>query len=277
MEAQLAGDPTVARAAFAAAQRRDPRSLPARYFLAEMRSGKVMPSGLRQIVTLARLAPYGASSLAPYLAAYAIDRSTWPQLRIVLRENPELAAATLQSLAKDPANADVILAFADQAAGSTKSVDLGATFEPCECGRIWEGAIGVGRAVPRSPTSQMLIFDPGFSRPDVLTSLQLDADVFDGWTGRETAGWRAARHLLRTGRRRSSKSAPCPVTGRLSAHDACERRSRRRAAVAVETGLRELERGNCRCPLRLGRQERVGDHNRRVVRRSTTAVVRLFV
>lgn len=114
VEAQLAGDTALARKAFAAAQLRDPRSLPARYFLAQdaFQRGDAA-SGLKDIVILARLAPYGATSLAPYLGAYAVDRSTWPQLRTVLRENPELAAATLQSLAKDPANADVILALAE--------------------------------------------------------------------------------------------------------------------------------------------------------------------
>ena len=171
VEAQLAGDPTVARAAFAAAQRRDPRSLPARYFLAEdaFRQGDAA-SGLRQIVTLARLAPYGASSLAPYLAAYAIDRSTWPQLRIVLRgENPELAAATLQSLAKDPANADVILAFADQRQRDPRSPWISALLSSL----VSAGEYGKARSVWAElshvrPNSQMLIFDPGFSRPDVL-------------------------------------------------------------------------------------------------------------
>ncbi len=169
VEAQIAGDPVVARAAFAAAQRRDPRSLPARYFLAEdaFRQGDAA-SGLRKIVTLARLAPYGASSLAPYLGAYAVDRSTWPQLRTVLRENPELAAATLQSLAKDPANADVILALADKRQRNPRSPWISALLSSLVSAGEYAKARSVWAELSNvRPDSQTFLFDSGFSRPDV--------------------------------------------------------------------------------------------------------------
>jgi hypothetical protein len=166
VEAQLAGNAALARQAFAAAEWRDPRSLPARYFLAEdaFRRGDTRV-GLREIVTLARLTPNGAGSLAPYLGAYAIDRSTWPQLRTLFRENPGLASATLASLAREPANADVVLALADErqrSAGSAWIPTLLASLvnagEYQKARAVWAELSHVrldGRA---------LIFDPRFTQ-----------------------------------------------------------------------------------------------------------------
>jgi hypothetical protein len=168
VQAQLTGDPALATRAFTAAERRDPRSLPARYFLAEdaFRRGDAA-DGLRQVVTLARLAPYGAGSLAPYLAIYALDRSNWPQLRTVFRENPDLAKATLQSLARNPAAADVALALAE---GEQR--DLRSPWIPTLlAGLVDAGQFQKARAVWAEvshvrPDANALIFDPDFSRPD---------------------------------------------------------------------------------------------------------------
>src|SRR3954453_22116689 len=70
VQAQLAGDGQTAEKAFEAAQWRDPRSLPAAYFLADryVRSGDAV-RGLRQLGALARLSPNGHLIVAPYLAA----------------------------------------------------------------------------------------------------------------------------------------------------------------------------------------------------------------
>jgi hypothetical protein len=166
VQAQLTGDPTLARQAFAAAELRDPRSLPARYFLAEdaFRRNDTA-TGLREIVILARLAPYGASSLAPYLATYALDRSTWPRLRAVFRENPELASGTLMALAKDPAHADVVLSLAGQPSPQSPWVPtlLAGLVEAGQYQKaraVWADVSHV-RLDPRT-----LIFDPDFSRSD---------------------------------------------------------------------------------------------------------------
>jgi hypothetical protein len=168
VEAQLAGNATLAKQAFAAAQQRDPRSLPARYFLAEdaFQRGDAL-NGLKDIVILARLAPYGAASLAPYLGAYAVDRSTWPQLRSVLRKNPELAAATLQSLARDPANADVTLALAEGPERDPRSpwihVLLSSLVDAGEYGKAYSVWTKLSHIRPNPRNS---IFDPAFSRSD---------------------------------------------------------------------------------------------------------------
>src|SRR5437868_8982142 len=121
VQAELEGKRSLATHAFMAAEWRDPRSLPAHYFLADIfyRSGDPRRT-LEQIGALARLAPGGTQTLAPYLAAYAKDRSAWPYLRELFRSNPNLADASLTALAHDPAYAEAVLALADlrTAAGS---------------------------------------------------------------------------------------------------------------------------------------------------------------
>jgi hypothetical protein len=115
VQAQLAGKAQLAIEAFAAASQRDPRSLPAHYFLADtlFRSGDVR-RGLQEIGILARLAPGGLASVGPYVAAYATDPRTWPQLRELFRSEPGLEETALAALAADPANAGTIMALADQ-------------------------------------------------------------------------------------------------------------------------------------------------------------------
>src|SRR5690348_613840 len=123
VQTQLAGKAPLAIDAFAAAEHRDPRSLPAHYFLADalFRAGDT-GRGLREVGALARLAPNGLSSIAPYVAAYAKDRSNWPQLRELFRTSPDLAEVALEALASDPANADVIMALADEQHRGAKAI-----------------------------------------------------------------------------------------------------------------------------------------------------------
>jgi hypothetical protein len=115
VQAELAGNSNLAAQAFAAAEWRDPRSLPARYFLADLyyRLGDPRRT-LEQIGALARLTPNGSQTIAPYLAAYAKNRSAWPYLRELFRSNPGLGDASLTALARDPAYADAVLALADR-------------------------------------------------------------------------------------------------------------------------------------------------------------------
>ena len=116
VQAQLAGDDALARKAFIAAERREPRALPAHYFLAELdlRNGNVT-HGLNQLAVLAVLAPEGAVRVAPFIATVARDRRNWPAVREVFRRNPDIVAYTLAKLAADPANAQTILALAGPA------------------------------------------------------------------------------------------------------------------------------------------------------------------
>lgn len=114
IQAELAGDGTTAQRAFEAAQWRDPRSLPAAYFLADryFRAGDAR-RGLREVAALARLAPYGAGTVSPYLAGYATNPATWPELRRMFRANPELAQPTLATLALSLSTVPAVLALAD--------------------------------------------------------------------------------------------------------------------------------------------------------------------
>lgn len=114
VSAQLRGDGALAQRAFEAAQWRNPRSLPAAYFLAEryLRSGD-SARGLNEVAILARLAPYGTTTVAPYLAGYAAVPANWPRLRQLFRANPALAESVLTTLASNIATAPAVLALAD--------------------------------------------------------------------------------------------------------------------------------------------------------------------
>ena len=114
VEAQVAGDHVKAQHAFEAAQWRDPRSLPAAYFLADryLRVGNI-DRGLAEVAALARLAPNGPTGVGPYLAAYARNPANWPALRRLFRNNPRLAEPALVDLAVNIDTVPAVLALAD--------------------------------------------------------------------------------------------------------------------------------------------------------------------
>jgi len=168
VQAQLAGNPAAAKAAFLAAQWRDPRSMPAAYFLADyyLRTGQPL-EGLRQTALVARLSPRGASSVAPFVALYAQNPSNWPQIRALFQSDPAIEEDVLEALASDPRNADAVLALADAAhrggASQWVRILLQRLVAAGDYGRaraIWASAA----AVP--PSAGNLLYDPGFSEPD---------------------------------------------------------------------------------------------------------------
>jgi hypothetical protein len=114
VQAQLGGKADEATRAFVAAQWRDPRSMPAAYFLANsyFRAGRPL-EGLEQTALLARLSPQGIEAVAPFVAAYARDPSNWPEMRTLFRSQEGLEDSVLAALARNSANADAILAIAD--------------------------------------------------------------------------------------------------------------------------------------------------------------------
>jgi len=144
VQAKLAGDDGLADRAFLAAQQRDPRSLPAAYFLADhyLQRGDAV-HGLRQIAALARLMPNGPTNVAPYLATYAKDRSTWPLLRSLFRTNPQIQDAALIAIAKDSASPETVLALADASHRSPNATWV----PPLLDGLIKAGQYGRARAV----------------------------------------------------------------------------------------------------------------------------------
>jgi hypothetical protein len=144
VQAQLSRKMKLAAEAFRAAEARDPRSLSARYFLASyyLQTGDAA-NGLREFANLARLTPYGTSSVAPYVATYARDRSNWPELRRLFRSDSELEDATLTAMAQDPASAEAILALADREHRTARSAWLPILLKTL----VAEGQYGRARAI----------------------------------------------------------------------------------------------------------------------------------
>ena len=161
VQAQLAGETATAERDFTAARRRDPRSLPARYFLADfyLRQGNA-GAGLREIAVLARLAPAGIKSLAPYVATYARQRATWPQLRALFRAEPLLEQATLQALAGDASNADAVLALSTRKEPDSLWLGpmLASLVKAGRYAQAWQMWANVAGAKPEG-----LIYDPRFA------------------------------------------------------------------------------------------------------------------
>lgn len=166
VSAQTAGDQQAAQRAFSQAQWRDPRSMPAAYFLAQyyFRAGDPL-RGLRQTALLARLSPGGIDAVAPYVAAYARDPSSWPQIRALFRSQEGLENGVLNALAADPRNADAVLALADADHRRPDStwlpILLGGLVGHGDYARaraLWS-SIGGGHA------GGELLFDSSFSKP----------------------------------------------------------------------------------------------------------------
>lgn len=113
VQASIANDAATAQGAFEAAQWRDPRSLPAAYFLADryFRSHDVK-RGLREIAALTRLSPEGGAAVVPYVAQYAVNSSNWPAIRDLFRSNSALAQRVLVALSSNPQTVPAALALA---------------------------------------------------------------------------------------------------------------------------------------------------------------------
>jgi hypothetical protein len=166
VQASVAGDRRTAERAFEAGQKRDPRSLPAAYFLADQyfRTGDAA-HGMRQIAILARLTPSGVDNLAPYLAAYAQNRANWPLLRSLFRSDPALGDAALRAMAANSANADIVLALAGPGQRGVEAswlrslvASLIGDGQYAKARAIWASASGI------SASTGSLLFDSTFSQ-----------------------------------------------------------------------------------------------------------------
>jgi hypothetical protein len=168
VEAQTSGDREIARRAFEAAQRRDPRSIPAAYFLAEyyFRGGRPL-EGLQQTALLARLSPGGNRAVAPFIALYARDRSTWPQVRALFRSQNGIEDAVLTQLALDPRNTDAILALADAQHKTPRAPWLSPLLSSLIVAGDYSRARAIWNEVARAGLQPRgLIYDPDFASPE---------------------------------------------------------------------------------------------------------------
>lgn len=164
VQAQMAGDQALAEQAFAAAKLRDPRSIPARYFLAEsaFRKGDA-DRGLREIAMLARLVPGGTEGLAPYVASYARQPSSWRHLRDLFRSDPMLEQAVLASLASDWRNAGLIMGLWDRRPGGQAPEWAAPLLKSLVDARQYATAYNIWATLAAmQPQSEPLIFDPEF-------------------------------------------------------------------------------------------------------------------
>lgn len=166
VRAERDGDELAAKRAYLAAQWRDPRSLPAAYFLASQyfREGDSL-AGLQQTALLARLSPNGTAAVAPFVAAFAQDRSNWRQMRAMFRSQPGLEDAVLIALAQDPRNADAILALADARHRKPDSPWLGALLARLVDSGDFARARSLWSSVGKGGGATDLVFDTGFSKP----------------------------------------------------------------------------------------------------------------
>jgi hypothetical protein len=110
VEAQISGNPNLAGGAFGEAARRDPRSMAARYFLADhyLRTGQTR-LGLGEISALTRIVPESLDGVAPYLASYARSPGAAEEVRRMLRRQPRLEPVLLNTLAANARDANLAL------------------------------------------------------------------------------------------------------------------------------------------------------------------------
>ena len=169
IRAQLAGRQDAAESAFEAARLRDPRSLPARYFLATSKLQRGDVEGLRDVAALTRLAPNGIASIAPYLAAFVRQQRAWGPIRAMFRDNPGVRDEVLSTLARDPANFRLVLALGntvDPAKGPWLQTMIGTLIEARRYDQaklLWERTAGIpagGRTAG--------LFDPEFRNASAL-------------------------------------------------------------------------------------------------------------
>ena len=167
VQEQTKGDAKGAGKAFVAAQKRDPRSLPAAYFLADYysRLGQAL-QGLQQIAVLARLSPGGITAVAPFVATYAKNRANWPAMRALFRSQEGLENSVLSVLAHDPANADAIIAVADPHHRQPDSPWLATLLGSLVASGDYQRAHALWSSIGGGPAATGLIYDSAFSSPN---------------------------------------------------------------------------------------------------------------
>jgi len=163
VKASLAGDEAAAQRDFEAAQWRNPRSLPAAYFLADryFRSGDVA-SGMREAAALARLSPDGGTAAVPYLAQYATSTANWPALRALFVINPPLARPVLMKLAQDIRTVPAALALAGPGEAGNPPWLVQAVYTLIEAGDYAGARNAWGRMAGAGARSAELLHDANF-------------------------------------------------------------------------------------------------------------------
>jgi len=164
VQAQVAGDQALAERAFLEARKRDPRSVAAHYFLADLyvRTGQTR-RGLGEITALARLVPQSLRGIAPHLAAFARSPGGAPETKAMLRYHPELEPLLLDTLASDAANYRLMIYLWNGGEGeSHRGWQERLLNSLVAAGRYEEARSAWMRFSPASPQGGELV-DPGFA------------------------------------------------------------------------------------------------------------------
>lgn len=196
---QVRGSPDSARAAFAEAERRDARSVAARYFLADqyLRSGQPGPA-LSELAVLAKLIPGGLNQLAPFLATYAANGQGARQLQRIFTSDPMLANAVLGTLATMPGRAGLAIGLgrtpSGYVPGGWRDAAIKALLDAGRFGQaraLWAGFNGIPANVPS-------LFNPRFTdnRGGPPFNWKLTSDA----TGLAEPDGKGGLHLLYYGR-----------------------------------------------------------------------------
>lgn len=164
--AGMAGDQEVAGRAFAAAIYRNPRSIPAHYFMADyqLRAGN-SERALTEITTLSRLVPSSQGNLTTMLAAYAQTPGAAPHVKAMLRNRPELEPSMLAALAVDPRNAELVLYLSNGDVGDRAAI---AGWRATLVGSLvaagqFERAHRLWQKLAKTDAAPSLLFNPKFA------------------------------------------------------------------------------------------------------------------
>lgn len=166
--AQVEQQQEAAEQLFTAARARDPRSVAARYFLADryLRSDRT-GEALAEIAALSRLFPQGMAGFGPALAKFAQTAGAVPQLRRLFQSSPQLEPVVLGALADEANNARLILALwgrrqapADPATAEWQAKLVNKLVEQGQFG----SAYAIWRLVAGMPDSKGTLFNPGFAK-----------------------------------------------------------------------------------------------------------------
>ncbi|WP_309662847.1 hypothetical protein [Sphingomonas sp.] len=166
--AQVQHNQARAEQLFIAAQARDPRSVAARYFLADryLRSGRTSQA-LSEIAVLSQLFPQGMAGFGPALANFARTPGAVPQLRHLFQSSPTLEPVVLSALANDPRNAKLTLALwgrrssdADPATAEWQAKLISNLVDKGD----YASAYAIWRLVTGVNVGPGMLFNPGFAK-----------------------------------------------------------------------------------------------------------------
>ena len=243
--AQKEGQGERAERLYLEARDRDPRSLAARYFLADryLRTGYVEPA-LSEMASLSRLMA-GGGVFAPALAQYAHSPGAVEQLRRFFKQSPDFEAPVLENLSTDPNNLGLVLALwsGKRASSGPGGVPPGwqsrILAELVEKGEYAKAYLG-WRTFSGVSQASGAIFNPDVPATQCARAIQLDLGL-GRRADRTHVGWPPRCHLFR-----ARRGSACPATvvafpGAISLRDGRQRRFQRGGRNWLVAEMRDFQ------------------------------------